>query len=65
MYFFNLREIDNCNKWKNYFIVASVKLSLEIDALVLLEQSMFIQIVKGLHYGDKIYAYNLFPLGLG
>ena len=34
--FFNLRNIDDRNKCKNYVIVAQVKLSLELDALVIL-----------------------------
>ena len=32
------------NKWKNYFIVARVKLNLELGALVIREQSIFIQL---------------------
>ena len=32
--FFNLRKIDNPNKWKNYVIVTRVKLSVKLDALV-------------------------------
>ena len=31
----NLRKIDNRNKWKNYFIVTRVKLSVELDVLQL------------------------------
>ena len=34
-YFFNLSKIDNCNKWKNYVIVTRVKLSVELDILVM------------------------------
>ena len=30
-YFFNLRKIDNRNKWKNYLIVNRVELSVELD----------------------------------
>ena len=36
-YFFNLRKIDNRNKWKNYVIVTRVKLSGELDILVIRE----------------------------
>ena len=32
--FFNLRKVDNSNKWKNYVIVTRVKLSVKLDALV-------------------------------
>ena len=32
--FFNLRKIDNRNKWKNYVIVTRVKLSVKLDVLV-------------------------------
>ena len=39
MFYFNLRKIDNHNKWKNYLIVAQVKLNLKLDALVIREQS--------------------------
>ena len=39
-YFFNLRKVDNSNKWKNYVIVTRVKLSVKLDALVV--QSIFI-----------------------
>ena len=42
--FFNLIEIYSRNKWKNYVIVAQVKLNLELDALVMREDSIFIQI---------------------
>ena len=42
--FFNLRKIDNRNKWKNYVIVARVKLSVELDVLVIREQPIFIQL---------------------
>ena len=31
---FNLRKVDNSNKWKNYVIVTRVKLSVKLDALV-------------------------------
>ena len=34
IYFFNLRKIDNRNKWKNDIIVSRVKLSVELDVLV-------------------------------
>ena len=36
--FFNLRKIDNRNKLKNYVIATRVKLSVEIDVLVIREQ---------------------------
>ena len=39
-FFFNLRKVDNSNKWKNYVIVTRVKLSGKLDALVV--QSIFI-----------------------
>ena len=42
--FFNLRKIDNRNKWKNYVIVTRVKLSVELDVLVIREQPIFIQL---------------------
>ena len=42
--FFNLRKIDNPNKWKNYVIVTRVKLSVEIDVLVIRKQLIFIQL---------------------
>ena len=32
--FFNLRKVDNSNKWKNYVIVTRVKLNVKLDALV-------------------------------
>ena len=34
VFFFNLRKVDNSNKWKNYVIVTRVKLSVKLDALV-------------------------------
>ena len=37
---FNLRKVDNSNKWKNYVIVTRVKLSVKLYALVV--QSIFI-----------------------
>ena len=40
--FFNLRKIDNRNKWKNYVIVTRVKLSVELNVLVIREQSISI-----------------------
>ena len=43
MFFHNLRNIDNRNKWKDYVIVTQVKLNLELDVLVICDQSMFIQ----------------------
>ena len=43
-YFFNLSKIDNRNKWKNYVIVTRVKLSVELDVLVMREQPLFIQL---------------------
>ena len=39
-FIFNLRKVDNSNKWKNYVIVTRVKLSVKLDALVV--QSIFI-----------------------
>ena len=39
-FFFNLRKVDNSNKWKDYVIVTRVKLSVKLDALVV--QSIFI-----------------------
>ena len=42
--FFNLRKIDNRNKCKNYVIVTLVKLSVELDILVIREQSIFMQL---------------------
>ena len=41
--FFNLRIFDNHNILNNYVTVAQVELDLEIDALVICEQSIFIQ----------------------
>ena len=40
---FNLRKTDNRNKWKNYVIVASVKVSLVLDALVIYKKLIFIK----------------------
>ena len=34
----------NRNKWKNYAIVTRVKLSVELDVLVIREQPIFIQL---------------------
>ena len=34
IYFCNLRKINNRSKWKNYVIVTRVKLSVELDVLV-------------------------------
>ena len=42
--FFNLRKIDNRNKWKNYVIATRVKLSVELYVLVMREQPIFIQL---------------------
>ena len=42
--FFNLRKIDNRNKWKNYVIVNRPKLSVELDVLVIREQPILIQL---------------------
>ena len=42
--FFNLKTIDNRIKWKNYVTVTRAKLSVELDILVIREQSMFIQL---------------------
>ena len=39
---FNLRKIDNRNKWNNCVIVTRVKLSVELDVLVIREQPIFI-----------------------
>ena len=33
--YFNLRKIDNRNKWKNYVIFTRVRLSVELDVLVI------------------------------
>ena len=44
IYFFYLRKIDNRNKWKNYVIVTRVKLRVELDVLVIREQTIFIQL---------------------
>ena len=41
---FNLRKMVNRNKWKNYVIVTRVKLSVELDVLVIREQQIFIQL---------------------
>ena len=41
---FNIRKMDNRHKWKNYVIVTRVKLSVELDVLVIREQPIFIQI---------------------
>ena len=40
--FFNLRKIDNRNKWKYYVIVTRVKLSAELDVLVIHEQPEYL-----------------------
>ena len=42
--FFNLRKIDNHNKWKNYVIVERVKLSVKLDALVVRKQPILIEL---------------------
>ena len=42
--FFDLRKIDNRNKWKNYVIVTRVELSVELDVLVILKQPIFPQL---------------------
>ena len=42
--FFNLRKIDNRNKWENYVIDAGVKLSVELNVLVIREQPILIQL---------------------
>ena len=42
--FFDLRKIDDRNKWKNYVIDTRVKLSVELDVLVIREQQIFIQL---------------------
>ena len=42
--FFNLRKINNRNKWKNYVILTRVKLSVELDVLVIREQPIFLQL---------------------
>ena len=41
--FSNLRKIDNGNVWKNCVVIAEVQLNLELDTLVIGEQSIFIQ----------------------
>ena len=41
-YFFILRKIDNRNKWKNYVVVFRVKLSVELNVLLIREQPIFI-----------------------
>ena len=41
--FLKIRKIDNHNKCKNYVIVTRVKLSVELDVLVIRERSIFIQ----------------------
>ena len=43
-YFFNLKKIDNRNKWKNYLTVIRVKLSVELNVLVKREKPIFIQL---------------------
>ena len=43
-FFFNIRKIDNRNKWKNHVIVTRVKLSVELDILVIREQPIFMQL---------------------
>ena len=42
--FFNLRKMHNRNKWKNYVIVTRIKLSIELDVLVIREPPIFIQL---------------------
>ena len=44
IFFFNLRKFDDRNKWKNYVIAAQVKLSVELDVLVIRVQPIFIQL---------------------
>ena len=43
-FYFNLRKIDNRNKWKNYVIVTRFKLSVELDVLEIRELPIFIQL---------------------
>ena len=42
--FFNLRKIDNSNKWMNYVIFTRVRLSVELDVLVIREQPIYIEL---------------------
>ena len=42
IFVFILRKINNLNKWENNVIVAQVKFKLELDALAIREQSIFI-----------------------
>ena len=44
--FFNLRIIDNRNKWKNYVIVTGVKLNVELDVLIILVWSVNREIIS-------------------
>ena len=53
--FFNLRKIDNHNKWKKLFIVTKVKLSVELDVLVIREQPIFIQLQSS-NIGGVLHA---------
>ena len=39
----DIQKIDNLDTWKNYVIVAWGKVNLELDALVIHEQLIFIQ----------------------
>ena len=55
IFFFNLRKIDNRNKWKNYVIVTRVKLSDELDVLVIREQPIFIQLYSSI-INDVLHA---------
>ena len=44
MFFFNLRKIDDRNEWKDYVVVTRVKLSVELDILVMHEQPILIKL---------------------
>ena len=54
-YFFYLRKIDNPDKWKNYDIFTRVKLSVELDLLVIREQPTFIQLQSS-NIGGVLHA---------
>ena len=42
--YLNLRKIDNRNRLKNYVIVTGIKLSVELDVLVIRVQTIFMQL---------------------
>ena len=54
-YFFILRKIDNRNKWKNYVVVFRVKLSVELNVLLIREQPIFIQLQSS-NIGGVLHA---------